>query len=233
MTADKILAVAKKEIGVTENPAGSNRVVYNTEYYGKVVTGSAYPWCCAFVWWVFKHADALLLFYGGGKTASCSTLLSYYQRNGQTVSGNYQPGDLIFFNFSGGKNAQHIGICESWDGQYITTIDGNTGSSNEANGGAVMRRKRMKKYIVGAARPKYEGGGQTVTIELPVLKKGSKGASVTALQQLLTAKGYDTKGVDGSFGANTEAAVRAFQKAKGLTVDGVCGKNTWTALLTA
>lgn len=75
------------------------------------------------------------------------------------------------------------------------------------------------------------GGEQTVTIDLPILKKGSKGASVRSLQQLLTAKGYDTKGIDGSFGANTDAAFRKFQKAMGLTVDGSCGIQSWTALL--
>nr|WP_223260313.1 peptidoglycan-binding domain-containing protein [Priestia megaterium] len=44
------------------------------------------------------------------------------------------------------------------------------------------------------------------------LKKGSKGSNVQALQKKLTSLGYDTKGTDGIFGANTEAAVRKFQK---------------------
>ena len=52
--------------------------------------------------------------------------------------GDYRPGDVIFFNFNGGSNAAHVGICESWDGSYITTIDGNTAPTNEANGGAVV-----------------------------------------------------------------------------------------------
>ena len=46
--------------------------------------------------------------------------------------GDYRPGDVIFFNFNGGSNAAHVGICESWDGAYITTIDGNTAPTNEA-----------------------------------------------------------------------------------------------------
>ena len=115
---------------------------------------SAYPWCCAFVWWVFREAGAASLFYGGKKTASCSALLSFHK--GQAVRGDYQPGDIIFFNFNGRKNPAHVGICESWDGQYITTIDGNTAPTNEANGGAVMRRRRAKKYMIGAYRPSYE-----------------------------------------------------------------------------
>ena len=155
MTAEKILAIARGEIGNKESPANSNRVKYNTAYYGKEVSGSNYAWCAAFVWWVFWKAGASALFYGGKKTAYCPTLKNYHK--GQAVKGDYRPGDVIFFNFNGGSNAAHVGICESWDGSYITTIDGNTAPTNEANGGAVMRRRRAKRYIVGAYRPDYQG----------------------------------------------------------------------------
>ncbi len=154
MTAEKILDTARAQLGIREEPPNSNRVKFNTAYYGREVSGSAYPWCCAFVWWVFREAGAASLFYGGKKTASCSALLSFHK--GQAVQGDYQPGDIIFFNFNGRKNPAHVGICESWDGQYITTIDGNTAPTNEANGGAVMRRRRAKKYMIGAYRPAYE-----------------------------------------------------------------------------
>ena len=154
MTADRLLDLARGELGVTEQPAGSNRVKYNTAYYGREVSGSGYPWCCTFVWWLFRQAGASKLFFGGGKTAYCPTLLTYHKK--QAVHGDYQPGDVIFFNFSGKTSAAHVGICETWDGTNMTTIDGNTGSGNEANGGAVMRRTRNKKYIVGAYRPAYE-----------------------------------------------------------------------------
>lgn len=154
MTAEKILEIARDQLGIKENPPNSNRCKFNTAYYGQEVSGSAYPWCAVFVWWCFREAGASELFYGGKKTASCSTLLGFHKA--QAVRGNYLPGDIIFFNFDGKKNTQHVGICEGWDGRYITTIDGNTAPTNEANGGAVMRRKRDKKYIVGAYRPGYE-----------------------------------------------------------------------------
>ena len=154
MTVEKILTIAQSQLGIKENPPNSNRVKFNTAYYGQEVSGSAYPWCCAFVWWVFREAGASRLFYGGKKTASCSTLLGFHKA--QAVRENYLPGDIIFFNFDGKRNTQHVGICEGWDGRYITTIDGNTAPTNEANGGAVMRRRRAKKYIVGAYRPAYE-----------------------------------------------------------------------------
>ena len=152
MTAEKILEIARGEIGTVESAPG--RVKYNTEYYGRAVSGGNYAWCAVFVWWCFRQAGAPGLYYGGKKTAYCPTLLKYHRN--QAVAGGYQPGDIIFFNFSGKKNAAHVGICESWDGRYITTIDGNTWTGNEANGGRVMRRKREKKYIIGAYRPAYE-----------------------------------------------------------------------------
>lgn len=154
VTADQLLTLARGELGVTERPAGSNKVKYNTAYYGREVSGAGYPWCCTFVWWLFQQAGASALFYGGSRTAYCPTLLTYHKK--QAVRGDYRPGDVIFFNFSGKTSAAHVGICEGWDGEYITTIDGNTGSGNEANGGCVMRRIRHKKYIVGAYRPAYE-----------------------------------------------------------------------------
>ncbi|MCI9187926.1 MAG: CHAP domain-containing protein, partial [Oscillospiraceae bacterium] len=155
------------------------------------VSGSAYPWCCAFVWWVFREAGASGLFYGGKRTASCSTLLGFHKA--QAVQGDYLPGDIIFFNFDGKKNTQHVGICEAWDGQYITTIDGNTAPTNEANGGAVMRRRRAKKYIVGAYRPAYEEDTMTQTdfdkmMDNYLERRGSKPASGWAGQLLAQAR---------------------------------------------
>jgi peptidoglycan hydrolase-like protein with peptidoglycan-binding domain len=66
----------------------------------------------------------------------------------------------------------------------------------------------------------------------PVLKLGSTGADVVALQQRLTALGYNPGRANGTFGASTRTAVMNFQKAKNLTADGVVGRATWAALAT-
>ena len=63
---------------------------------------------------------------------------------------------------------------------------------------------------------------------MDTLKNGATGQQVRVLQILLTGLT-----VDGIFGAKTEAAVKTYQQAKNLTVDGIAGINTWTKLLMA
>ncbi len=72
------------------------------------------------------------------------------------------------------------------------------------------------------------------TVTLPILRNGSKGNTAKALQRMLHAMGYalgSKNPMDGIFGSKTEAAVKAYQKANGLYVDGIVGKKTWDKLL--
>lgn len=62
------------------------------------------------------------------------------------------------------------------------------------------------------------------------LKKGDSGESVRVLQQKLIDLGYLTGKADGQFGSGTESALKAFQRAQGLSADGVAGSATMTAL---
>lgn len=64
----------------------------------------------------------------------------------------------------------------------------------------------------------------------PTLSFGSRGPSVSELQQLLKNAGFDPGPIDGIFGSKTQAAVISFQKSKNLTPDGIVGIQTWTAL---
>ena len=155
MTAETILALARKELGTAESPAGSNHVKYNTAYYGREVSGGAYPWCCVFLWWLFQTAGAPELFYGGGRTASCSALMTYAKSHGQFVT-DYQPGDLVFLRFSDQGGPEHIGLVECLDGTSLVTIEGNTGALSDANGGQVQKRIRSQGLALGAYRPDYE-----------------------------------------------------------------------------
>ena len=141
-----ILNMARSQIGTSENPLGSNKVKYNTEYYGSAVSGEAYPWCCVFVWWVFKQCGLSSLFYGS-KVAYCPTAVSWFKNQGRWYTKNYQPGDVIFFSWKNNGVADHVGIVESVNGSAVTCIEGNTGNMV----------KRVVRYanIMGVGRPAY------------------------------------------------------------------------------
>lgn len=64
----------------------------------------------------------------------------------------------------------------------------------------------------------------------PLVRRGDREHPVRTLQHLLRARGHLVS-VDGSFGPLTDGAVRAFQQEKGLVVDGVVGRRTWSALI--
>lgn len=71
------------------------------------------------------------------------------------------------------------------------------------------------------------------TVKMVTVKRGSKHPHVRVLQALLIGNGYScgASGVDGSFGPATDKALRKYQEAKGLAVDGSCGPKTWAKLL--
>jgi len=63
-----------------------------------------------------------------------------------------------------------------------------------------------------------------------IYKIGSMGEEVKKIQERLKTLGYYRGPIDGEFGGGTEAAIKAFQKAKRLTVEGIVGATTWGAL---
>lgn len=68
------------------------------------------------------------------------------------------------------------------------------------------------------------------SVEAVSYKQGSSGSVVTKIQQRLRDEGYYTYTIDGIYGSRTTAAVKKYQRARGLTVDGICGPNTLSAL---
>jgi peptidoglycan hydrolase-like protein with peptidoglycan-binding domain len=63
-----------------------------------------------------------------------------------------------------------------------------------------------------------------------ILGSGARGGDVAELQGLLKVAGYDPGAADGYFGPKTEASVKAFQQARGITQDGIVGPGTRSAL---
>lgn len=151
-TKDAVLQIAKWQIGVCEMPSGSNKVKYNTWYYGREVSGAAYPWCMTFVQWVFQQAGFNLT-----KTASCTNLANAYKESGQWVTKDFKPGDIVMYDFDGKMDGEteHCGIIVAVEKDAVVAIEGNTGPYNQSNGGMVMERRRSLKTVTGACRPLY------------------------------------------------------------------------------
>lgn len=189
-------------------------------------------WCATFV-----SAVAIVCGATGYIPTECSCLrmIALFKDMGAWVEDDtYKPkaGDIVFYDWDdNGKGdnkgtPNHVGIVEKVSASAITVIEGNYSQ-------AVKRRNITVngRYIRGYGVPKYPTA--TVKVDMPILRKGDTGEAVKTLQRLLLALGYkmDGYGVDGSFGPATEKAVKQFQKANKLVVDGVCGIDTWTAIL--
>ena len=123
---------------------------------------------------------------------------------------------------------------------YSHTGFGYNNETVECSNGVQHFTTRNKKWTHWGIPACVEGTMPTIeptkptTPTKPTLRRGSKGATVVELQEALIARGYSLApyGADGDFGKVTEAAVKALQKANGLSVDGVVGAKTW-ALLSA
>ena len=148
---DNVLAVAAGEVGVREDPLGSNKIKYNQWYYGWNAGGTEHPYCVVFVQWVFAHGDFDLPVL----TASNSVIKGYAQNHGMWVTSDYQVGDIVLFNFDGDAYADHAGIVEKVVNGRVICIEGNTNVTGEMIDEGVHRKSRNPAYIVGAMRPDW------------------------------------------------------------------------------
>lgn len=105
---------------------------------------------------------------------------------------------------------------------YKLSVDGKFGAQTKA--AVISFQKKNGLEADGVVGPK------TLKKLAPVTKSGAKGNEVKAVQTLLRGNGYNIA-ADGSYGPKTSAAVKAFQKKKGLSADGVVGPITWGSLL--
>ena len=147
--ASELLTVARKELGNTEYPANSNLTKY-----GKWMGLNGQPWCMSFVQWCFAQVGVKLPL----KTGSCGALMRAAQAAGCWVVRDFQPGDVVIYDFPGGAATDHCGIVEMEVPTYgVQAIEGNTSDTgSQGNGGAVLRKNRQRKYIIGAVRPQFD-----------------------------------------------------------------------------
>ena len=235
----------------TANSGSANFTKYARDFdqkYPQWFNGkkNSYPWCDVFIDWCFLTAygyeNALRLLCQPERSAGagCTYSLQYYRNKGQFHTDNPQRGNQIFFGTSL-SNSTHTGLVEKVENGCVYTIEGN--SSDQ-----VCRRRYAltDSCILGYGRPAYDSVPATsiapteyVPVTLPILRRGMTALPIAAAQLLLIRHGYSCGGpivdgeeqVTGQYGSGTEEAVRAFQRAKGLSADGVISPNTWAALL--
>lgn len=249
-TRSKIVAQAQAWVGLKESD-GSHKKIIDTYNSHKPLARSyklqyTDSWCSGF-------ASAVAIACGATDIipteVGCQKHIALFQKMGIWVENDAYvptPGDYIFYDWNdngtgdNSGNADHVGIVEKVSGNTITVIEGNYNN-------AVSRRTIQVngKYIRGYGVPKYdaepvveeptkqETAAVYYSVRLPRLAKGSKGEAVKALQTLLIGYKYScgAYGADGSFGSATDSAVRRYQKAMGLSVDGIVGPATWAKLL--
>lgn len=244
-TRNEIVKQAQAWIGLKESDGSHKKIIdiYNTINplpRGYKVTYKD-AWCAATISAlavVCKATDII------PQECSCLRMIDKAKSMGIWVESDAHkpaPGDIMMYDWddSGSgdnkNNPDHVGIVEKISGNTITVIEGNYSN-------AVKRRSVLVngRYIRGYIVPKYAEEVAVVKPEasapadiLPQLRKGDESETVKAMQILLIGWGYScgSYGADGDFGSATDSAVRKFQKAKSLEVDGVCGPNTWHSLL--
>lgn len=227
---DVLLSIASAEVGYHEGANNKNK--YGDELH-KIQPRNMdinAPYCDAYCdWTVLKMCEAFGYGADMAREVLCGDFDDYtyasinlYKKQGRWASSPAR-GYQIFFGGSG-----HTGWVETVDGQ-IHTIEGNKSDQ-------VMRCTYAlnDSRIIGYGMPKYEllSGGLTAK-NMPLIKKGATGFAVVELQKRLNAASYNGKivlTVDGDFGTNTYNALKAYQKDRGLEVDGECGKNSWQSL---
>lgn len=106
------------------------------------------------------------------------------------------------------------------------TADGVAGTATLNKLNSSSAKSAVSESSKATARPAMRTYVPSTLSTYRYLQQGSRGSDVTKLQQRLKDLGYFSGSVNGSFGADTETAVRAFQKRNGLWEDGVAGEDT-------
>jgi hypothetical protein len=152
----KIQLLAQSQIGVEEVGTSNCGVMVNA-YKSATWLDSThpFPWCAAFVCWLFREAmEGGEFTFIRPKTASAWDFERWCKLQDRSVvlrkpwSGVALPGDVVIYNFS------HIGIIDSIspDKQTIFAIEGNTNDEGSREGGAVLRKARRASSVRSVIR---------------------------------------------------------------------------------
>lgn len=145
----RLIAVERGEDGVKEDPAGSNDGA-RVRVYQKVTGAYRQAWCASFQCWALRQAG-----YLGALPTYPAYCPSWEAKAAAGTDGwhvvpphQMRVGDHVLYDFGDGE-AQHIGLCASvpdGSGQF-EAWEGNTSTSSDDNGGAVMLRTRNLRSV--------------------------------------------------------------------------------------
>ena len=161
----------------------------------------------------------------------------------QTSTQDYNAGYPVLRVGSTGSDVSDLQARLTELGYYTGTIDGkySTGtqsavtefqSRNGLTADGIAGRATQDKLYSASAQPKTVSASATES-GYTLLKEGASGLEVRKLQGRLAELGYYAGGVDGIYGSTTTSAVKAFQRANGLSGDGQAGTQTQTKLYSA
>lgn len=181
--------------------------------------------CRGFTYWVLKSVYDGWELMGAGATSQWNTEKNWKAKG--KISDGIPKDTLVCLFVQKGKTMEHTGF-----GLNSETV--------ECSSGVQYNKTRNKKWTHWGVPACITGDVPEPTPEpepdpgtkRPTLRKGSTGTYVTLAQKLLIERGYScgSAGADGKFGSDTQYAVKKFQQANGLQVDGVIGPKTWAAL---
>lgn len=162
----------------------------------------------------------------------------------QSVTG-LKRGDVLFYHYvKDGKTHGHA-ILYLGNGKIVQASINEKGTATGGKTGDQTKREvSVGNFYIPAYGWDYvlrypeNEEEETVDVNMPVLRKGSRCAEVGTVQTLFNALGYTGKNgrpltVDHDFGDNVEFATKNFQKACGLNPDGIISLKTWPLLLKA
>lgn len=174
---------------------------------------------------------------GGGSSPGGSTS-GGSSSGGSTSGGSSSGGSASGGSSSGGQTSGGSEIIKAGQihannfcGAQIAA-DGIRGSATRKAGVKVWQNAMNLDYGSGLSVDGIVGSRTLAAMDGHTVRRGERQYMVTALEILLMLKGYDAGGVEspGIFGGGLEAAVRRYQKAAGLSVDGIAGRNTFISL---
>lgn len=149
-----------------------------------------------------------------------------FSQMGKAV-GSIKAGDLLFFGKSK-NNITHVAIAIS-DTQMIESIGTSKNTKNNKGKGVTISSINRRPDLVLIKRIfTYESEGNT---KMQMLKNGTRSIDVTVFEVLMKKNGLYGGGIDTVYGSGCITACKTFQKSRGLTIDGICGNNTWKKLL--